>query len=258
MVLSHLTQKELDRSVDLLVTNGPLPHVQKVIAPVGFGPDGLQRLANLLYGWRAGQTSASMKMLAQKQTRQQRDELRALVEQLVSSFTRTARAVFKDEADVLRALDLRLPRSSKNGSAGNGAAGVEPNDNGAGGVENDGSDSTSPQKPKRAGSLTTCVTDARKLFAKAVSLAEVYKQRLAEVGWDAERLAEAAGQVEALAAIDGKRKDAAAARRNQQAAAMQTERKLRGNYKEARELIRVAIDEADLDNEEEFKQLIGL
>jgi len=278
MALSNLTQKELDVSVDLLITNGPLPFVQEIIEPVGLGPEGLQRLADLLYGWRANQTGTVMKMLAQKQARQQRDDLRRLIEQLVSSFTRTAKAVFKDEPGVLRALNLRLRRSSKKGSAGNGtteieangngtteaeangngAAGVEANGNGTTEVEANGSDSPPAQKPKGSDSLTTCVTDARKLFTNALGLAEVHKQRLAEAGWDGDRLTEALEQVNTLVATDGKRREASVARRNQQTAAMQTERELRDDYKEARELIRVAIGEADLDDEEEFKKLIGL
>jgi hypothetical protein len=268
MALNNLTQKQLDVSVDLLITNGPLPYVQEIIAPVGFGPEGLQRLADLLYGWRANQTGTVMKMLAQKQARQQRDELRRLIEQLVSSFTRTAKAIFKDEPNVLRALNLRLSWSSKKGSAGNGTTEIEANGNGtteteANGngtteVEANGSGSTSGQKPKGAGSLTTCVTDARKLFTNALDLEEVHKQRLAEAGWDVDRLAEALEQVNTLVATDGKRREASIARRNQQTATMQTERELRDDYKKARELIRVAIDEADLDDEDEFKKLIGL
>jgi tellurite resistance protein len=61
-----------------------------------------------------------------------------------------------------------------------------------------------------------------------------------------------------LSGTSNKRQEATIARRNQQTAAMQTERELREDYKEARELIRVAIDEADLDDEDELKKLIGL
>lgn len=244
MVLNNLSQTELDRAVFLLVTNGPMPHVQEIIAPVGFGPEGLQLLADLLHDWRVNQTTTEMTLLAQKQARQDRDAVRKQVAQIASSFKRTARAVFRNEEKVLRFLGIRLPRKRNGSSQANGT--------------NGSAEATTSRSSKESQSIAACLVRWRKLFGNAQLLDEMYKQRLAEAGWNAERLAEAVALVEALATGDSQQEEAMAAHTTQKGLTKQAELTLRVDYKEARELIRVAIDESDVKDKEQFKEFIGL
>lgn len=244
MVLSNLSKSELDRSVHLLVTNGPLPHVQAIIGPVGFGAGGLQILADLLHDWRANQTTTQMTLLAQKQAKQDRDAVREQISQIVSAFIRTAKAIFRNEEKILLFLGIRLPRKRNGSSQSNGT--------------NGSAEATTSRSSKESQSIAACLVRWRKLFGNAQLLDEVHKQRLVEAGWPAERLAEAAALVEELAAGDVKQEKAMSAHSTQKGLTKQAELALRVDYRDARELIRVAIDQSDLKDKDQFKEFIGL
>lgn len=221
--------------------------MQAVIAPVGYGPAGVQSLADLLMAWRGNQVTTHLRLLTQKRAKWQRGETRQELGQTVSSFKQTAKAVFVGDEKVLRFLGLRPPRWRSDSRPRNGASEAKS-----------GGEATASRRSEESESLEACLSRWWQMMANTQNLNETQAARLAAAGWDAERLAVAAALVETLALVDSKYKEAIAAHSTQQWTTTRSEHALRQAYKEARQLIRVAIDEAGLENKKQFKALIGL
>jgi hypothetical protein len=248
MSLYHLSQPALERSVEILINNGGLPQAQNTIASVGYDIGSLQRAVNLLNTWRDGLIQAQSLLTAQKRATQAQHEARSAAQKEVSLFGRTVRTLFSHDETVLRSLGLHTPRRTNGNGDANGAA--ENGQNGANGSE--------LYAPRASKSATATIVRWRRMFANAQNLAEDQRARLANAGWPAERITSAAVLVEAFAQANTRHQEAMQAYQAQSNANKDAELELRGWYKEARQLIRLAIEQVDPDDKERLRQLLTL
>jgi hypothetical protein len=245
MPLNHFSQPHLERSVEILINNGGLPQAQSAIASVGYNLEALQQAAALLDTWRDGLTQAQTLLTGQKRATQAEYEARRAARKEVSRFTCTVRTLFGRDETILRSLGLRSPRPANGAGETNGAA------------ENNGhSAENGATRPSQSAAAT--IVRWRRMFANAQNLEETQKTRLAIAGWPAERIASAAALVEAFAQADTRRQETIQTYRAQVAIAKAAELELRQWYKEARQLVRLAIEQADPEGKEQLRNLLTL
>lgn len=248
MSLSNLSQPQLERSVEILINNGALPQAQKAIAPVGYHPEALQQAAALLDTWRSSQTQTQALLTRQKRATQAEREARRAAQKEAGRFSRTARTLFGSDETVLSSLGLRPRRRTNGGAETNGATEDGPS-------SEDGSGTYTSRISRGAPAL---IARWRRMFANAQNLEEIQKSRMAAAGWPAERIAGAAALVEAFAQADTRQQEAIHTHHAQIAATKTAELELRAWYKEARQLVRVAIEHADSEDREKLHALLGV
>jgi hypothetical protein len=248
MSLSNLSQPQLERSVEILINNGALPQAQKAIAPVGYHPEALQQAAALLEAWRSGMAQAQALLTGQKRATQAEWAARRVAQKEVNRFRRTARTLFGSDETILSLLGLRPRRRTNGGAETNGV--TEDGQNGENGS------GTSTSRISRSAPAT--ITRWRRMFANAQNLEEIQKTRMAAAGWPAERIAAAAALVEAFAQADTRQQEAIHTYHAQITATKVAEQELRAWYKEARQLVRVAIEHADSEDREKLHALLGV
>lgn len=247
MVLRHLSQAELERAVETLIHNGQLSKIQNAIADVGYDIEALQQADALLNSWRNGLTQAQSLLIAQKQATQAEREARQVAQKEISRLKRTARAIFAEDEVVLRSLGIRPRRT--NGTTGSREA--EMNGNAP-------EQSATFYTPWPSRNTTNTIVAWRRTIASAENLNEAQKERLAKAKWPVQRIIETGLLIDAWAQADDRQKEAKQAYREQMAANKAMEINLRKWLKEARELIRVAIEEVDPNGVKQLNAMLGM
>lgn len=250
MILANFSQPKLVRHMEILVDNGPLPQAQAVIGPVGYDPDGLDEGRTLLMTWLEHRKLAQALMLVQKQSTAAQNRARSEAKRMVGLFTKTVETLFAEDEAALRTLGVR-PRARRKKSKYRSRQGDQDQ------VE-DGDNETETKQKGESQSTAATIFRWRRRLANVDHLDDEHKEQLAAAGWTAERIAEAAALVEAFASADTKQQEAIRAQQAQQATAKAAEISLRKWYRDARKLIGLAIDEADPQNQDKLRELLGL
>lgn len=255
MILHHVSQSELDRSIETLVNNGQLPVAQEVIAGCGYTPEVLIQTDGLLDDWRSGLNTAQVLLAAQKQTTSEEQSARQAAKKEVTRFKRTARALFEDDETALRLLGIRPRRRRGRANGTNGSTATADHN----GTETNGTEqpaATSVPRPSRR--TTDTIVAWRRTMLGAEGLNETQRTALAEAKWPAERITATVALIDAWAQADDRQKDAMRAYRAQLAANKVTEQALRKWLKKARRLIQVSVDEVDPSGEQQLRPLLGV
>lgn len=248
MNLSQLSQSKLDHQLETFITNGKLPQAQVVLAPAGYTVAALEAAEERLSAWRAGQAQTRELMLAQKRITEAEQQARRAAWERYSQFKHTVRALFEEDAAVLRVLGLHPP--------------ARPNANGHGQEleQTDGSQAepTGSVPARTSHSLAADIHRWRSSWANALTLEADAQARLADKGWTVDRLRESAAMVETVAQLAGKQQEAMHACDNQRQATKVIELELRRWFKEGRVLVRIAAQQADGQREGQIRKLLGV
>ena len=234
--MSKLTHSQLQRQVEILVTNGQMAPVQTIMAGIGYPPDALAAGQSLLQRWLNHKTKAQALLATQKQATQAGVAARQAAQTELSSLSQTVRVLFSMDQAVLTSLGLLPRRSSVNGveAASNG------NDNGTG----------HGRHPSRSSaSIAETIARRRLLLVNLQTLSKKQQARLADAGWSTERQA---------AAANTGHKQKIQAYRAESATAQTAEITLRQWYSQVTRLARLAIKKADPNNREQLQGLLGL
>lgn len=247
--MSKFTQSQLQRHLEILVTNGQLAPAQAVIAPVGYNAAALEAGNALLQEWLAQKTRARALLAAQKQATADEVNTRRAAEAELSKLSQAVRTLFGADTAVLTSLGL-LPRRSRSN-------GVEPAANGS--DPEAGSPNGQNHHPGRLStSLAAIVARGRLLLANIQTLSAAQLSELAAFGWTGERLAAAAALVEAAAAAHTGQKQKMQSYRAAAAAATEAELATRRWYDGVARRSRLAIKQADPGNRDHLRGLLGL
>lgn len=244
MVLSSLTQPELARRLEILTSNGRLPEAQAVIARVGFNEEALQQLAGEVNTWLIGITDAEKHLTEQKLATELQHQVRKDAQNEINRLKQAARTLFAEDETLLEALYIR-PRRSNGSGKSNGANGNDTNGNGTNGHDNGSSRATNSRFVSRSTAAT--IVRWRCIVTAAQNLPEESKAALAAIGWDADRLAGLTARIEAYAEADTQQEKAKETYRDQKKINKALEQNLRKRYKQARQLIKLAIEDTDPD-----------
>ncbi len=246
--MSRLSQPQLQRHLEILVTNGQLASAQAVIAPVGYDTATLAAGNTLLQTWLDRKSRARALLAAQKQATADELSTRQAAEAELKNLSQAVRILFGADTAVLTSLGL-LPRRSRSST--------EPTTNGS--APTDGSQNGQSYQPNRlSNSIAAMIARGRLLLANIQTLSESHLSELAAFGWTAERLAAAAALVEATAAAHTGQIQQMQRYRAEAAAAAEAELSTRRWYNGVARRSRLAIKQADPANRDRLRGLLGL
>lgn len=248
--MTNLSQSQLQRRIEILVTNGQLAQAQSVMAGVGYSPAALAEGAAMLQSWQTNQQQVQAQLAAQKRATQAVKEARLAARTAVNDFSQTVRVLFGRDEATLTTLGLAPRRNGTNHAQPAEAAATNGSANGS-------SNSHATHNYITPG-VAEMVARWRLLLANAQVLSQEQKARLAQAGWDAARLATAAGLVEAYAAADTQHHQQTQAHRAERVAAANTRASLSQWYKEASRLTKLAIYRSDPNDQARLQELLGL
>ena len=258
MDLTELSQPQLDRQLEIFITNGKLPQAQTVLAPAGYTVEALAAAEEKLNAWRAGQAQTRDLLLAQKRATEAEQEARQAARERYSQFKHTVRAIFSQDPAIIRLLGLHPPVRSNGHGDGNGNGPGEDQDHAV--EQTNGSQlEPVPSAPGRVSQTIAAELNRwRGTWANALHLEPGAQARLADKGWPVERLTESAAMVETVATLISKQQEAMQAYNNQRQATKGIELELRRWFKEGRALIRLAVQQAEGQSDGEVRRLVGV
>lgn len=246
--MSRLSQPQLQRHLEILVTNGQLAPAQAVIAPVGYDAAALAAGNTLLQTWLDRKSRARALLAAQKQATADELSTRQAAEAELKNLSQAVRTLFGADTAVLTSLGLLPRRSRVNGSEpANGSAPTDSSQNGQ---------SYQPSRPST--SIATLIARGRLLLANIQTLSAAQLSELAAFGWTAARLAAAAALVEATATAHTGQIQQMQRYRAEAAAAAEAEHSTRCWYDGVARRSRLAIKQADPANRDRLRGLLGL
>ena len=179
--MPELTQAQLERKAESLTANGLRPDAQAVLSAVGYTPPKLDEGRALVTALKADHVAVQDAVHAQKQATRQEADTRAAAEQLLGSFSETARIVFAGDEPTLTALFLTTRYETKTGTDGQPAEQVAV-------------------RPSRG--TAEVLQRWRTQLGVAASLQAEKLAVLSAAGWSADRLSAASQAVEAYASAD--------------------------------------------------------
>jgi len=235
--MSKLTQSQLERKTESLTVNGLRADAQAIISAVGYVPDKLGEGANLLAAAKADHTAVQDAVNAQKQATRQEAEARAAAEQLIGSFSETARAVLAGDEPTLSALLLTTRYETKAGPDGKPAGQVAA-------------------RPSE--STAEALKRWRTQLDVATGLPAAQLALLSAAGWGAARLSAASQAVEAYASADLAQRTAFQTHQQAQAKQKDDLAALRQWYGTAAALCKRAIKDADPGDKRGLLRLLEL
>lgn len=247
--MTNLSHSQLQRRVEILVTNGQLAQAQSVMAGVGYHPAALAEGAAMLQSWQTNQQQMQAQLAAQKRATQAVKEAHLAARTAVNDFSQTVRVLFGRDEATLTTLGL-APRR-------NGANHAQPAEAVTNGDANGQTNGNNHHNHTAIG-VAEMVARWRLLLANAQVLSEEQKARLAQAGWDTTRLSAAANLVEAYAAADTQHHQQVQAHRAERVAAANTRASLSQWYKEASRLTKLAIYRSDPADQVRLQELLGL
>jgi hypothetical protein len=238
-----LTQSQLQRHVEILINNGRLNQAQAAISGVGYGPAALDTGQILLQTWLTRQQQAQTLLIAQKRATETEVQAGQAAQAEITDLSQTVRTLFSQDAVTLTSLGLRPRQRNGNGHAHNGN----------GEAENGHS-----QRSSASRSMADKIAQWRRMLVSVQAFSQAQQVRLAEAGWNSERLAQAANLVEAFAGANTYQKEQMQLYRTELTAAQEAEAAVRQWFKEASRLSRLAIRRTSRANEAELRQLLGV
>lgn len=241
--MPRFSQPQLQRRVEILVDNGRLSQAQTALAGVGYNPTALAQGEALLQAWLTREQGAQTLRTAQKRATELEIQAGQTAQAEASDFSQTVRTLFGDDPLTLTALGLRLRQRNSNGHSATDENGTEHGQ-------------SQRQTPSRG--LADKIAQWRRLFANAQALSDDQKAQLAQAGWSADRLTEAAALVERYAEANTQQKEQIQRYRSEFAAAKAAEKELRRWYEQASRLSRLAIRKTNPAQERPLRQLLGV
>lgn len=242
--MSRLSQPQLQRHLEILVTNGQLAPAQAVMAPVGYDAATLETGNALLQTWLDRKSRARALLAAQKQATADEVNTRRAAEAELKNLSQAVRTLFGADTAVLTSLGL-LPRRSRVNNTE--PASTEGSQNGQ-----------SYQSNRSSESIAAMIARGRLLLTNIQTLSESHLNELAAFGWTAERLAAAAALVEATATAHTGQIQKMQSYRAEAAAAAEAELSTRRWYDGVARRSRLAIKQADPANRDRLRGLLGL
>lgn len=247
--MTNLSQSQLQRRVEILVTNGQLAPAQSVMAGVGYHPAALAEGAAMLQNWQTNQQQVQAQLAAQKRATQAVKEAHLAARTAVNDFSQTVRVLFGRDEATLTTLGLAPRRNGTNHAQPTEAATTR---------DANGQTNGHSQHNHTAIGVAEMVARWRLLLVNAQVLSQEQKARLAQAGWDAARLATAAALVEAYAAADTQHHQQTQAHRAERLAAANARISLSQWYSEASRLTKLAIHRSDPADQARLEELLGL
>ena len=239
--MPRLSQSKVQRSIEILTTNGQLPQAQAVIAQVGYGPEALSAGATILQEWLTHRNQSKVLLSEQKKATQAQKQAQYAAKKEMTNLAQTARLLFSDDEPVLTSLGLLTRYES-----------IEVKEDATGEVR-------TQSVAKRLSRSTADMIDRwRLLITNAQALGEEEKMLLANAGWTAERLTAAQTLVEAYATADTQQQQAVQVNKTQSALANEALQNMRTWYSRASRLIKLAIKTSDAERREKLEDLLAL
>jgi hypothetical protein len=249
--MNKYNQSQIQRQVEILVTNGKLEQAQAILATISYDPAVLETGQALLQAWLTYKIRAQALLAEQKQATQAQQEALRQAQAELTHLSETVRVLFSQDQVVLTSLGL-LPRRSSNGSNGTEPA---PDETGDG---TEGSNGNGQVRSGLTRSLAGLVARWRLPVANISTLSEAQQAELNAAGWSAGRVAAASELVEACAAADTAQQQKIQTYRAGAVTAREAETALRHWSSQAARLTRLAIRTADPDDREQLHELLGL
>lgn len=263
MILNQFSQAKLEHVIKTFTVNGQLPHVQEVLAPVGYDTETLQQMVTLLQSWQENKVKARNLLTFQKRATQVERKAQTAARKEVSQFKQAVRAIFGNDESVLRTLNLHRRRNGGSQET-NGANGHDSHVNGSTGMldtHTNGNSQAADQSARTTrGSQRTVdlISRWQQMFTDVQNLEEAQQERLARVGWTAGRIADAQALIDSVAVADIEQQEAIGAYRAQFVACKEMENKLRELYKEARAVARLAITQAGPEERAQLQETLAV
>jgi hypothetical protein len=233
----------------MFVTNGQLTQAQAALAGIGYNPAGLTDGETLLQNWLAVQARTKTLLADQKRATQAEQDARQAAQDEINQLKNTIHILFGKDEPLLTSLGLR-PRRTGTSSNGSGSSSSDGSD--------EASSATTTTRIRPSRSTADTIARWRLLVTNVQALNDEQKSRLAERGWDADRLAATAALVEAYVAAEMNQQQQIQAYQAEVTAAKEIELALRQWYHQAARLTKVALRQTSLATRDQLRDLLGL